>query len=52
LKDFVKKHEGDFKLDKSLELNQSMTIDNNYQEDELTKTNKNLESKGDNTLNE
>lgn len=45
MKEFVKSHNDDFKLDKSLELNDKMTIDKNYQSDELTETNKNLSRK-------
>lgn len=47
MKDFIKKHEEDFKLDKSLELNSSMTIDKNKQADEFTRTLENLSNKGD-----
>lgn len=45
MKEFVKSHNDDFKLDKSLELNDKMTIDKNYQSDELTKTNQTLSKK-------
>lgn len=47
MKDFVKQHEQNTKLDKSLELNSSMTIDNNKQADEFTRTLENLSNKGD-----
>lgn len=45
MKEFTKSHNDDFKLDKSLELNGKMTIDKNYQSDELTKTNHTLSKK-------
>lgn len=42
MKDFIKSHFNDEKLSKELELNEKMTIDNNYQEDEFSKINRNL----------
>lgn len=45
MREFIKSHNDDFKLDKSLELNDKMTIDKNYQSDELTKTNETLSKK-------
>lgn len=47
MKEFIKSHEDDYKLDKSLELNETMSIDNNYQADEFTRTIENLGKKSE-----